>query len=140
MKASEAAWNTFYQKLGYLFYSVAKADRTINEKEIDALHEMVKKEWLHLESTHDAFGTDAAFQIEIVFDWIRDNDIKAEKAFHAFEQYYKENPSMFDDEVVSKIVKTCKAIAVSFHGNNKAELASLHRMHALLGTISAGVQ
>lgn len=133
MKTSEHSRNIFYQKLAYLFYSVANADLHVADEEVTALHKMVVREWLHLDESHDSVGGDAAFQIEIVFDWIRENGMSSEAAFHKFEKYYKENPIMFDEVAIGKIIKTSNAIADSFHGTNKAEHAALHRIHALLG-------
>ncbi len=39
--------------------------------EIERLKEDVRKYWLTVDSIEDEFGTDAAYQIEIVFNWLQ---------------------------------------------------------------------
>ena len=66
--------NEFYENLGKLFYSVAMADKKVSLIEIQRLKEDVKKYWLPLDDVEDDFGTDAAYQIEIVFDWLQQEE------------------------------------------------------------------
>lgn len=134
IKASKQHIETFYQKLGYLFYSIAAADNVIQPEEVQQLHREVKEHWLTLEDTNDNFGTDDAFQIEIVFDWINDRQMDGEQAFLIFESFYKENPDMFDQKVISLIHSTANHISSSYHGINKKESVYLLRLHALLGS------
>ena len=61
----------FYQNLGKLFYAIAAADKTVHTAEINTLKEIVKTKWLDVDPTNDVFDTDAAYQIEIVFDWLK---------------------------------------------------------------------
>jgi hypothetical protein len=133
MKASEKTWHQFYQKLGYLFYSVAAADQHIAKEEEKILHEMVLEDWVAFSTAHDEFGTDAAYEIEIVFDYIQDQGLSADKAFHVFEKFYKENNGLFTDDVNQRIFHTIQRISHSFHGNNKSELTAITRVHLLLG-------
>ena len=74
MKPSRQTMIHFYQQLGKLFYSAASVDNTVHEDEMAQLKEIVKKEWLPLENSLSEFGDDAAYQIEIVFDWLVEND------------------------------------------------------------------
>jgi uncharacterized tellurite resistance protein B-like protein len=64
-----------YQNLGKLFYAVAIADGTIHIKEIDKLKEIVREEWIHVDRIEDSFHSDAAYQIETVFDWLLEHEI-----------------------------------------------------------------
>ncbi len=64
----------FYQQLGKLFYAVADSDNNIQQDEINKLKKVVREEWLPIEDSVDEFGTDAAYQIEIVFDWLLENN------------------------------------------------------------------
>lgn len=131
--ASTHTLSAFYQKLGYLFYSVAAADRNVVSEEVDALHKMVQEDWVSLEKSTDEFGTDAAYQIEIAFDIIREKDLSAEKAFQVFEEWYHLQADLFDADVINRINHTASRIATSFHGSNKTEMAMLFRIKALLG-------
>ncbi|NGY36599.1 hypothetical protein FQU23_003625 [Flavobacterium sp. XN-5] len=45
-------------------------DKTVQKEEIEKLKELVQKEWLPVEDSSDIFGSDSAYQIEIVFDWL----------------------------------------------------------------------
>ncbi len=58
----------FYQKLGKLFYAIAASDQVVRKVEHDKLKEIIKTEWLSVDDYEDDFHTDAAYQIEIVFD------------------------------------------------------------------------
>ncbi len=123
----------FYQKLGYLFYSVAAADGVIVKEEVEALHQMVIEDWLHLDDSKDNFGSDQAYQIEVLFDFLREKEFPGERAFHVFEHFFKSNLEMFNDDVLERIYHTSNKIADSFHSRNKAELTALTRIHLLLG-------
>lgn len=131
--ASQQTLSAFYHRLGYLFYAIAAADRHVKKEEINALHEMVKEDWMSLESSTDDFGTDAAYQIEITFDMILERELTSEKAFEEFEEWYHTHASLFDAEVIRKIHHTVARIAHSFHEANKAELAMMYRVKSLLG-------
>lgn len=132
-KASQQHWHVFYQKLGFLFYSIAAADKIIRDEEVAELHKQVMENWIRLEDTKDDFGSDAAYQIEIVFDWILDNETNGERAYQIFEEYFQSNSEMFDDEIKQKIYTTAEKISMSYHGVNKSEASNILRLHTLLG-------
>lgn len=123
----------FFRKLGYVFYAVAASDGSVADDERKALHQMVIEDWVTLEVSQDQFGSDAAYQIEMLFEYITDQGMTAEKAYQKFEQYFKDNLELFSDEVIERIFHTCNRIAESFHSKNKAELNTLMRLHLLLG-------
>ncbi|MDZ4822647.1 MAG: hypothetical protein SH856_04245 [Flavobacteriales bacterium] len=133
IKASAKSLKEFYGNLGYLFYSIAAVDNNITREEEDQIHKEVKERWLGLENSHDNFGTDAAFEIEFVFDWIRDNAMSAKLAFKNFESFYHGNPNLFDEETIGLIYKSATHIAEAFHGSNKKESEVMIKLHALLG-------
>ena len=122
----------FYQKLGYLFYSVAAADGHIAEEEKEALHREVKEDWLKLETGDDGYGSNNAYQIEILFDYLIEKEFPGERAFQVFEHYFKSHYDEFSDEVIEHVFKTCDRIANAFHGKNKSELTALMRIHLLM--------
>lgn len=121
-----------YQHIGYLFYAVAAVDRLVDDKEIETLKLLVKEQWLDVDSASDDFGSDAAYQIEIVFDWLNEADWNSTTCYQKFETYYKAHASKFDDATKSLIIKTALAIAESFSGKNKSELIILAKIETLL--------
>lgn len=131
MKPSEEVIKKRYQHLGYLFYAIAAADRNIRQQEIGQLKQIVKKEWVNLEDTTDEFGTDAAFQIEIVFDWLTEDYGDAQDCFNHFKFYYKEHEYLFNKSVKKLVLKTVHAIADSFAGSNKAEKGMIQQLEDL---------
>ncbi|MCK0131753.1 hypothetical protein MWU59_09585 [Flavobacteriaceae bacterium F08102] len=129
MEAKKKLTLTFYQKLGALFYAFAAIDNSIREEEIKKLKEFVKKKWLTIDELDDAFGTDAAYQIEIVFDWLSQqehNDIHA--YFDEFVAYKNEQKHFFTRPVKKLILETASAISESFSGKNKSELMLLAKL------------
>lgn len=120
-----------YQHIGYLFYAVAAADKRITIEEVEILKTLVKNYWLDLESTNDRFGSDAAYQIEIVFDWLVEADWESDTCFTKFEDYYKEHSNLFSENIKSLIIKTASTIAESYAGKNKSELIILAKIETL---------
>lgn len=119
----------FYQNLGKLFYAIAAADNNVREVEINKLREIVKKEWLAVDDIEDEFGTDAAYQIEVVFDWLdKEEDFDVSACFNDFVAYKNDQNHLFTKNVNSLILKTANAIAESFSGKNKSELILLAKL------------
>jgi hypothetical protein len=132
MKPSYKTMIHFYQQLGKLFYSIASVDKTVRKEEISQLKEIVKKEWLPFENTFSEFGDDAAYQIEIVFDWLVENDWNIGEVIPDFESFRKEHPSLFTPQINDLILKTANAIANSFLGENKPELVLINELSGIL--------
>ncbi len=122
----------FYQNLGKLFYAIAMADKKVHPTEISKLKEAIENHWLEVDDFTDEFGTDAAYQIEFVFDWLLQEEKESDLYFDAFVAYYKENKSKFPDHIKELIWKTAEGIAASFAGKNKAELILLAKLKLLL--------
>ena len=136
-KASEDSYEKFYQNLAHLFYAVAMADGIIRKEEKHMLHRMVKEEWLNPDGSTDEYGTDAAYEIETVFDLLEVHNITSEQAFAGFENYYHANSDLFDEAVTGKIIHTAHRIASSFHQKNKSEHTVLTKIHFMLGHANA---
>jgi len=130
--ATEQTWKTFYQRLAYLYYAVAKADNRITTEEIAAVKSVVTNEWLALEPSEDEFGTDAAHQIEIAFDWLLEQGAAAGKAFEKFQHFVNENPDFLTARLKKRILRTSQAVASAFHGTNKQEAELLTQLEQLL--------
>lgn len=120
-----------YQNLGKLFYAVAMADHRVHSKEIEKLEELIRDHWVDMDDIEDEFGTDAAYQISIVFDWLLGQELDGEQAYGDFEEYYGDHRQLFTPSVKSLAMSTSRAIAAAFSGNNKAELLVLGRLELL---------
>lgn len=120
-----------YQNLGKLFYAVAMADGTTHVKELNKLKEIVRQEWIHVDRIEDNFQSDAAYQIETVFDWLLEKEINSEDSFKEFSDFYKEYPELFTKPIKSLIMQTANAIAFSFAGKNKSELIVMAKIALL---------
>lgn len=119
----------FYKNLGKLFYAIAAADNEVRDVELDKLKELVKKYWLEADIVNGIYISDAAYQIEIIFDWLnKEKKIDAKTCYHDFVRYKKAQSHLFTDTVKKLILKTAHAIAASFSGLNKSELIMLAKL------------
>lgn len=132
MEHTEQTMLSFYQILGRVFYGIAAADKVVRTEEVEKLKELVRNEWEPLESGKDAFGSDAAAQIEIVFDWLYANDWQSSDVLTDLQLYIAVHGSLFTREMNSRIMQTASAIADSFAGTNKSELVFLSQLKLTL--------
>jgi hypothetical protein len=129
MKTRKKLTLKFYQNLGKLFYAIAAADHEVRNTEFEKLKELIKSHWLQLDQIEDRFNTDAAYQIEIVFDWLNNQKgLDAKKCFNDFIDYKNKQRHLFTNNVKQLILKTGSAIAASFSGINKSELIILAKL------------
>ena len=122
----------FYQNLGKLFYAIAASDKAVRKEEIDTLKSILEQEWLHIDDYQNEFGTDTAYQIEIIFDWLNENQPDSSNAFDEFSDFKKENEYLFNPKIKKLIWKTANAISSSFAGKNKSELIMLSKLKSIL--------
>ena len=132
MKPKERIVNELYQSLGKLFYAIAMADKNVRPSEVEELNKNVHTFWLSIDEVEDEYGTDAAHQIAIVFDWLQQENKEGQQYFDEFVDFYKEHPQKFNDEIKKLIMKTAYDIALSFWGANKSELILLTKLRMLL--------
>lgn len=124
--------NGLYENLGKLFYAVAISDGTVHAKEWDKVKEIVKEDWLYVDDFTDRYGSDAANQIEIVFNVLMEYSKTSEECFEEFTNFYEQHPHAFSDKIKVLTRKTATAIANSFSGKNKSELIMLAKIELLL--------
>ncbi|MEB8328856.1 hypothetical protein OO009_05775 [Flavobacteriaceae bacterium KMM 6897] len=136
MLNSQKIGNELYQNLGKLFYAVAMADKSIRPIEVQRLKEAVKEKWLNVDTIEDEFGTDAAYQIEIVFDWLQEEENDGQIYFDEFKDFFEEHKERINPDMITLIWKTAEAIAASFAGKNKSELIILAKLKLFLKSIS----
>ncbi len=132
MKTQEQKDVLFYQNLGRLFYAIAFIDNTVRDEEVRILKKFVSSTWASLDNQPDAYGTDSAFQIEVVFNWLDSEVYSAQDSYDTFAAYYTSNTSLFTEGVRQKIIKTASAIANAFSGLNKSELILLAQLNLLI--------
>ncbi|MDC6366943.1 MULTISPECIES: hypothetical protein [Flavobacteriaceae] len=132
MLNSEKIGNAFYQNLGKLFYAVAMADNKVRPVEVTRLRKYVRQHWLDVDDFVDEYHTDSAYQIEIVFDWLENEEKNDEQYFDEFKTFYKEHPKKFTPVLKTLILETAEAIADSFAGKNKSEMLIIFKLKQLL--------
>jgi len=126
----------FYQNLGKLFYAIAASDKIVREEEFHILKKIVKSQWLDVDTIEDDFNTDAAYQIEVVFDWLyNQGELEANTCFNEFITYKDEQKHFFTDKIKHLILKTAGEVANSFAGINKSELIMLANLNIELNKI-----
>ena len=119
----------FYQNLGKLFYAIVAIDGTVRPIEIEKLKRCVKEQWLDIDDIEDVFGVDAAYQIEVVFDWLNyDEEIDVNACYNDFVSYKNEQKHLFTNDVKNRILKTGSAIVYAFSGINKSELILMAKL------------
>lgn len=128
----ETSSNHLYQNLGKLFYAVAASDKVVRDEEFNVLIDLVATHWKDLDDVEDDFGTDAAFQIEIVFEWLKEQELDAASCFQQFKDFKAEHSSLFTAKVNRIIWRTVLTIADAFYGTNKDEQAMLDKIKELL--------
>ena len=132
MLNSQKIGNEFYQNLGKLFYAIAMADHEVRPVEVARLREYVRQYWLNMDDFEDEFHTDAAYQIEIVFDWLQEEEKEGEEYFKEFKDFYKEHPEKFSPKLNALIIETAESIASSFAGKNRSEMLIIFKLKQLL--------
>lgn len=132
MKNNEIFWKELYPKLGHLFYAVAFADGTVKTAEVENLKKTVKERWLQVEESNDEFGSDAAFQIIAVFDWLVAEQISADEAYSIFAVFVRKHHKWVDAGLKENILQTAVDISVAFRGKNKDEHAVMKNLKSLL--------
>jgi hypothetical protein len=129
MKPSQNTIISFYESLGKLFYAIAAADNVVEEVEFNVLKETVKNKWTKIDPVDDDFHSDAAYQIETVFDWLNNEGFSnSETCYNEFLEFKKEHPSLFTKNIKSLILKTAAKIAASVADLNKSELILVARL------------
>jgi len=132
MRNTQKTMNELYENLGKLCYAMAIVDGSVHAKEWDKVKEIVKEDWLYVDDFTDRYGTDAANQIEIVFDGLMEYTKTSEECFDEFKEFYEAHPHAFSEEIKKLTGKTANSIANAFSGRNKSELVLLAKIHLLL--------
>lgn len=124
--------NLFYQLLGKIFYAAANADKNLRPEERQVLKDLVKSEWVPLENSVDPYGSDAAFQIEYMFDILFETEPPTGHVLDELEDFKTHHPSLFTGDMNSRIVRTAGKITDAVARKNKNELVFLSRLESTL--------
>lgn len=119
-----------YAELGKLFYYIASVDGKVQSAERKTLQELIHSVWEPLEDSVDEFGTDKSAMIDFSFDF-EESANETIDGIQSFEEFYKFNKKEFTPVIIKKILKTGKAIASAYRGNNKDEKAVLEKVETL---------
>ena len=95
IKLSHQVMTHLYEHSAKVFYSIVAIDKTIRKEEIEKLKQIINKEWLPLENSFNEFGDDAAYEIEIVFDWMVANEWELEQVLPDFKIFKAEHQHLF---------------------------------------------
>ena len=132
METKDITLVSFYQLLGRVFYATAQADKVIRPEEVSELKQIVKNVWLDVDKATDQFNSDAAFQIEIVFDFLLENEIIVEGIINQVKSFKSIHTSLFTKNTIELIMKTALGITSSFAKNNKSEVVFLSQLRLAL--------
>jgi hypothetical protein len=132
MKRKNETMVRLYQLLGRVFYAAAQADSVIRAEEISALKQIVKEVWLDVDETFDDFQSDSAHQIEIVFDYLLEDEIQVEDALEQLKEFKKIHSSLFTVEVSNLIMETAHRIISAFAKRNKSELIFMSQLQLII--------
>lgn len=124
--------NLFYQLLGKIFYAAANADKNLRPEEQKVLKDLVQSEWVPLENSVDVYGSDAAFQIEYVFDILFETGPPTGDVLQELDTFKTHHPSLFSADMNRRIVRTAGKITDAVASKNKNELVFLSRLEATL--------
>lgn len=84
MRNTPKTMNGLYENLGKLFYAMAISNGSVHAKEWDKAKEIVKEDWLYVDDFTNRYGTDAANQIEIIFDGLMKYTKSSEECYVEF--------------------------------------------------------
>lgn len=122
----------FYQLIGEIMFGAANADKKILPEEIDKVYEITQSTWLDLDYTLDQFGTDTAYQIEIVFDYLLENGQSKDKLFDDIRAMKEVHPSLFNPQMVEVIMESAYKIVNAYSRTNKSEIVFLSQLRNIL--------
>ncbi|MBK7232291.1 MAG: TerB family tellurite resistance protein [Saprospiraceae bacterium] len=125
----------FYEKLAYLFYSVAGIDGKVDSIEIKKLHEEVISIWSQTDNDSHEFGTNGGVEIEAIFEWLEEEGYDSRDAWNDFKDYAKNNAYLFDQKMRNHILHTCTEIASIYYHINKNEEELINKLKSFLSKL-----
>src|SRR6478609_897257 len=128
-------YKVFYKELGKLLYSIAKADGTIQIKEMETIRQIVKDELVPLEDSVDEFGSDAAFYTEFEVEALEEMDIHVENVFFDFIKFMRETQYGKNERIKQMCIRSIERVAEAYKGVTKVEQHMVDVLKAELAKI-----
>jgi|ERR1017187_1952264 hypothetical protein len=128
-------YKRFYAEFGKLLYAVANVDGKITKKERTELLDLVKMELVPLEKHTDEYGTDAAYYVEIEFDFLDEQIVDADAAFNSFINYVENHKTAIDKRLITATRTISLKLAEASNETNKKEIKLLKRLNQSLDSI-----
>lgn len=128
-------YKQFYTELGKLLYALASVDGRVNEKEVKALRELVRKELVPAESNKDEYGTDAAYYVDFELELMGETHPNPHVAFESFINFIEEHKTAIDKRMINATRKVAEKLAEADHEKSDKErelLAKLNKKLSLL--------
>lgn len=105
--------------IAFLFYAIAKSDKTLSFEESIRLSEVLNESWRHI---------DNAKLIKDEFIKLQKTHISASLAFNKFVEFLHTHPNLFNKKIQTLIINSANEIAYSFSKINKSELFYLAKL------------
>jgi len=119
-----------YEKLGNLFYAIAK-DQNIAPLEFGQLKMLMRKDWLgNHENTTPV--TEAAHLIVITMDTLQAEETPSEQAFASFTEFYRKHSNFFSDKLKEETIITAEEIIRMFKTANRRQNNHVIKLKLLL--------
>ena len=125
-------YRRYYNELGKLLYAVANVDGSIQNKEVEEVHKVVREELMQLDNSIDDFNTDAAFFTEFEFDYLREENTRSsDELLRSFKDYIDNTPELTPG-MKRAAQHAAHRVADAFAGVNKKEEALLNKLDQIL--------
>ena len=129
--ASKAIEENLFKNIGYLFYSIAAADKKVRNEEREILRKFLHEKWFETDGEIMLSATDSAQKIEFVFDYLVQTQTDSYIAFSEFEIFFKKHKKIFTPQVKLLIWEVANRISLAFSEKNKSELVILSKLEIL---------
>lgn len=116
----EAFEREIFEKLGSLFYAIAK-DQNVNVLEIGELKMIIRKHGVSDTNKGSAAEVvpEAAHHIVLAMDALKAEEASAEYAFQEFKEFFTTHKQQFSDDLKKKILLTAEAITEVFPSHSR---------------------
>lgn len=128
-------YKEFYSELGKLVYALVKANGKVSLKEETLLHKMVIEELVPNEEHCDEFGTDAAYYVEMEFEYLKENLADPKDSFDSFIDYITDHHTAMNEKLRSITLNLATRISEGYYGINRYEREMLIKLKDKLGKI-----
>jgi hypothetical protein len=119
-------------KLGYLFYAVAKTDGEAQKELIAELRKAIELCWLSCDGSADEPGIQDRQFIFSSFDYLYANNVSAAAAYAVFQAYYAECKHALTKALRHRILSTAYSVSNVFKDQHRKESGYLEKIEHLI--------